>query len=429
MTPLEQLAGTCPVREAGPEDQVDGVPARVVARPGSTEETSALLRACHAQGLAVVVRGHGTKLAWGRPPERLDVILETTAMDALVEHSRGDLIAIAGAGMPLARLAERLAEGGHQLVVDDLVADAAPPVAGAGGAEVRGSTLGGAVATNLCGPRRLWTGSVRDLVIGVRFVRADGTVAKAGGRVVKNVAGYDLAKLLTGSFGTLAVVTEVTVRLHPLPPAQRWVVLDVAEEDLATVLGSAVHSQTVPQALEVHARPGQAPQVAVLLGGTDGGVQARAARLVDVLAPLASRGAPSVSSTDRAPGWWARPLAAAHDERPVLVRATARISGVAELVAAAVAHGMTVTGSAGVGVLHALLPAASAPEDARAALDDLRAVSERLGGSTVVLDAPPEVKAVADSWGEVPGLDLMRRVKDEFDPTRALAPGRFVGGL
>ncbi|WP_289018956.1 FAD-binding oxidoreductase [uncultured Ornithinimicrobium sp.] len=429
MTPLEQLAGTCPVREAGPEDQVDGVPARVVARPGSTEETSALLRACHAQGLAVVVRGHGTKVAWGRPPERLDVILETTAMDALVEHSRGDLIAIAGAGMPLARLAERLAEGGHQLVVDDLVADAAPPVAGAGGAEVRGSTLGGAVATNLCGPRRLWTGSVRDLVIGVRFVRADGTVAKAGGRVVKNVAGYDLAKLLTGSFGTLAVVTEVTVRLHPLPPAQRWVVLDVAEEDLATVLGSAVHSQTVPQALEVHARPGQAPQVAVLLGGTDGGVQARAARLVDVLAPLASRGAPSVSSTDRAPGWWARPLAAAHDERPVLVRATARISGVAELVAAAVAHGMTVTGSAGVGVLHALLPAASAPEDARAALDDLRAVSERLGGSTVVLDAPPEVKAVADSWGEVPGLDLMRRVKDEFDPTRALAPGRFVGGL
>ncbi|HSP59927.1 MAG TPA: FAD-binding oxidoreductase [Ornithinimicrobium sp.] len=425
---LEQLAGTCAVRRAEPEDHVDGVPARVVARPGSTQETADLLRTCHAHGLAVVVRGHGTKLAWGLPPERLDVILETTAMDDLVEHSRGDLIATAGAGMPLERLSRRLAEGGHQLVLDDLVGEVAAVGAGAG-TDGHGSTLGGAVATNLCGPRRMWTGSVRDLVIGVRFVRADGTVAKAGGKVVKNVAGYDLSKLLTGSFGTLAVVTEVTVRLHPLPEAQRWVSLRVPADALATVLGSAVHSQTVPQALEVHARPGADHEVAVLLGGTSGGVQARASRLAEQLAPHASGAGSSVEVSERAPDWWARPAAAGQDARPVLVRTTARISGVAELVAVALAQGMTVTGSGGVGVLHALLPGDHEPERVRAAVDALRATSERLGGSTVVLDAPPGVKRVVDSWGDVPAVDLMRRVKNEFDPTRALAPGRFVKGL
>ncbi|MGC5583947.1 FAD-binding oxidoreductase [Ornithinimicrobium sp. W1665] len=426
----EMLAGTCPLREAGPQDHVDGSPARVVATPGSTQETSALLRACHAGGLAVVVRGHGTKLSWGRPPERLDVLLETTAMDGLVEHSRGDLIATAGAGMPLDRLGRWLAQGGHQLVLDDLVGTAAARTADAPDADGgrTGSTLGGAVATNLCGPRRMWTGSVRDLVIGVRFVRADGTVAKAGGKVVKNVAGYDLSKLLTGSFGTLAVVTEVTVRLHPLPEAQRWVQMVVPPEALASVLGAAVHSQTVPQALEVRAVPGQAPEVAVLLGGTTGGVQARASRLVETLAPLLPQHRAAVRATEQAPGWWAHPVDP-EEGRPVLVRTTSRISGVGELVSSALDQGMTVTGSAGVGVLHALLPGDRAPEEARTSVDALRATSGRLGGSTVVLDAPPAVKADVDSWGPVPGLDLMRRVKNEFDPTRVLAPGRFVGGL
>ena len=168
---------------AGDDDHVDGVPARVVARPATAEQAAELMRACHERGLAVVVRGHGTKLAWGRPPERLDVLLDTTAMDELVEHARGDLIATVGAGMPLARLQEQLAEAGHQVALDDLVA----------GDDAPGSTVGGAVAANVAGPRRMWAGTMRDLVIGVRIVRADGTIAKAGGKVVKNVAGYDLS--------------------------------------------------------------------------------------------------------------------------------------------------------------------------------------------------------------------------------------------
>lgn len=423
-TLTDRLDGVCAVRAATGSDLVDGVSPDVVALPSSTEETSALLRACHDQDLAVVVRGHGSKLAWGRPPERLDVLLDTTGMDRLVEHARGDLIATAGAGMPLARLQEQLAEGGHQLAVDDLLAGGSGP----------GSTLGGAVATNLAGPRRMWAGAMRDLVIGVRLVRADGTVAKAGGKVVKNVAGYDLSKLLCGSYGTLAVVTEVTVRLHPLPAASHHVTARVPLGRLAEVLATVRGSQLVPRALEVHAEPGSEPAVGVLVSGTTEGTAARAEILGGMLGNADVR--------DAAPSWWGRlPDAAGGAEgdhahlsrRRVLVRTTARLSGIPELVEAATGVGATVTGSAGAGVLYAALPVAAGdqqdPGDLRASVERLRARSVALGGSTVVLDAPAAVKAALDSWGHVPGLELMRRVKDEFDPGRSLAPGRFVGGL
>ena len=418
MTLLETLSPTCEVAEAGPEDTVDGVVPSLVARPRSTEETSALMRACHEAGAAVVVRGHGTKLAWGRPPERLDVVLDTTGLDELVEHSRGDLIAIAGAGMPLARLQERLAEGGHQLVADDLVSDAG------------GSTLGGAVATNLSGPRRMWTGALRDLVIGVRLVRADGTVAKAGGRVVKNVAGYDLSKLLTGSYGTLAVITEVTVRLHPLPEADRWVGTSVEPDRLAAVLEEVVHSQEVPHAVEVRTRPGVPPAVVTLLSGTEAGVNARADALRGRLATLGCE----AQVHDVAPPWWGALLhpgqrggtEPAVGSRPVLVKVTARLSGISGLLAEVTRLEGTANGSAGAGVLYV-----SVPPDERAGdkVEALRATATGLGGSAVVLDAPPDLKTTLDTWGPVPAIDLMRRVKTEFDPPRVLAPGRFVGGL
>ncbi|MFK5646295.1 FAD-binding oxidoreductase [Ornithinimicrobium sp. LYQ121] len=413
MTTTDLLADVCELAEPAASDSVDGIAPRVVARPASTQETSALLRACHEQDLAVVVRGHGSKLAWGRPPERLDVLLDTTRMDELVEHSRGDLVATAGAGMPLARLQERLGQGRHQLVVDDLV-----------GGTLGGSTLGGAVATNLAGPRRMWVGSTSDVVIGVRFVRADGTVAKAGGKVVKNVAGYDLSKLLTGSFGTLAVLTEVTVRLHPVPQASLWVGLTTPADHLADVVAGLVSSQLVPHAVEVHVVPDQDPVVVALVTGTPDGAAARAEALAAGLGEQAW-------VADEAPSWWGRlpTTGEAEEPRPLLLRATARLSGIPQLVGELSRHGASLTGSAGAGVLHASLPGTTAPEAAAAAVEAVRRTSTALGGSTVVLDAAPGTKRTLDSWGPVPALDLMRRVKAEFDPGRILAPGRFVGGL
>ncbi|MFX0537640.1 FAD-binding oxidoreductase [Ornithinimicrobium sp. Y1847] len=426
-SPFDLLAGTCALRDPEGADHVDGVPARVIASPRDVGEVSALLRACSAHNLAVVVRGRGSKLTWGHPPERVDVLLETTALDQLVEHSRGDLIATAGSGMPLARFQEHLADGGHQVVVDDLAHDTAAPTSTPA---TRGSTLGGAMATNVAGPRRLWTGALRDLIIGVRFVRADGTLAKAGGKVVKNVAGYDLAKLLTGSYGTLAVITEVTVRLHPLPAASAWVGTSVEPGRLDRVLATVIGSQLVPTAVELRVRPGVPAAVVTMLSGTTEGVQARATALQQVLTDLGC----DARVHDAPPPWWASLLhpgqrggqAPPDETRPVLVRATARLSGVGALARQIERVGGTAVGSAGVGVLHTTLPADDA---APAAVSSLRELTGSLGGSCVVLDAPPELRPRLDTWGPVPGLDLMRRVKAEFDPGRILAPGRFVGGI
>lgn len=405
MALLEQLAALCEVRPAGADDAVDGVDPRVVARPGSTAQTSSLLRACHEGDLAVVVRGAGSKLTWGSPPTRVDVVVETRAMARLVEHAHGDLIATAQAGMPLADLNAALACADQQLLVDDAAG---------------GGTVGGMLAANASGARRMIPGALRDLLIGVTMVRADGTVAKSGGKVVKNVAGYDLGKLLVGSFGTLGVITEATFRLHPVPPATRWVEAPVPPERLADTLAALVHSQLVPGALEVDRVAGAATTtVAVMVTGTEGGVQSRAAALYEML--------PDAHLGDD-PGWTTRyPWRADDaDAQRLALKMTTRLSGVATLVEQAAHAGVHVRGSAGVGVLYGALPAT---DDASTTVARLRDTCTALGGSLVVLDAPASTKASLDVWGPVHGLDLMRRVKHEFDPTGVLSPGRFVGGI
>jgi glycolate oxidase FAD binding subunit len=280
-----------------------------------------------------------------------------------------------------------------------------------------GASIGGTLATATSGPGRLATGTVRDLLIGVTVVRADGVVAKAGGRVVKNVAGYDLGKLLIGSFGTLAVVTEALFRLHPLPEVQRWVTLPVDDPDRVHDLTQAVvHGQTVPGALELDWPTGGPGTLTVLFGGTGAGVEARAGTARSVL------GADATVSGEPPAGWAAYPWRPGETGHKL----TGMLSGLRDVVATAREVGASLRGSAGTGVLYAVL---GRPDDVPVALDRLRAVCTRHRGSAVVVDAPPEVKQAVDVWGPVPALDLMHRVKDQFDPEHRLAPGRFVGGI
>jgi glycolate oxidase FAD binding subunit len=198
---LGELGKACDdhVRTADDADLVGGVPARFVAAPASTEQTSDVLRVAADHGMCVVVRGHGTKLHWGGTPRAVDLIVDTARLAGVVDHAAGDLVVVARAGTSLSDLQAAVGAADQELAYDDPLA----------------STVGGALATAPSGPRRLLRGTLRDLLIGVTFVRADGVVAKAGGRVVKNVAGYDFGKLLTGSYGTLAVVTEAVFRLLP----------------------------------------------------------------------------------------------------------------------------------------------------------------------------------------------------------------------
>nr|MDP9466981.1 FAD-binding oxidoreductase [Actinomycetota bacterium] len=205
-------------RPGGPDDAVGGVVPGEVARPTSVEEAAEVLRAAHGDGLSVVPVGGGTKTSWAAPPASCDLLLDTTGLDRIVEHVAGDLIVVAEAGVRLADLQSSLSEHGQLLGLD-------PPE--------QGATLGGVVSANASGPRRLAYGTVRDLLIGITVVLADGTVAKAGGKVVKNVAGYDLGKLYTGAHGSLGVVVSTTWRLHPLPPARRVLVVELADSGQA----------------------------------------------------------------------------------------------------------------------------------------------------------------------------------------------------
>jgi glycolate oxidase FAD binding subunit len=387
--------------EAGDGDAVDGVPARFVAAPGSTDEAAAVLRVAAAEDLAVVARGAGTKLGWGTPPRRLDLIVDTGRLDRVVEHAAGDLVVIAQAGVTLAALGDQLAADRQRLAVDEVVP---------------GTTIGGMLGTGLTGPRRLQAGGVRDLVLGVTIVRADGVVAKAGGKVVKNVAGYDVAKLITGAYGTLGLVTEAAFRLHPVAPAGTYVSVELPDAAAAdAAVQRVLHAQFVPSAVELdRPEPGGPVTLALPIEGTQAGLAGRTAQAIETLGEGATEG-------DR-PGWWG-----ALPAGEVLVKATAELAGIGRLLAGVEKAGSApaVRGSAAVGAYHVGLPA----DGAAGFVTALREAAPGWAGSVVVLAAPAAVRSEVDSWGPVPGLDLMRRVKDRFDPGALLAPGRFVGGI
>jgi glycolate oxidase FAD binding subunit len=325
------------------------------------------------------VRGAGTKLDWGPPPRALDLIIDTRRLAGVVEHAAGDLITVVRAGTRLDDL-----DLGDQLLALDGPA---------------GATIGGTVAAGTSGPRRLHYGTARDLLIGITVVRPDGKVAKSGGKVVKNVAGYDLGKLYTGSYGTLGLITQCAFRLHPRPPAALYVRAQTPATEVAQVRAARV----APAAVEVDARSGE---LAVLLEGTPDGVRGRAALVAKLLGG---------EITETPPVWWG---VDPWGPGGIGMKLSVPLSGVAELVTGDAA----VRGSAGTGVLYA------AAEDITE-VERLRAACVRLGGHAVVLTAPPHVRGTLDMWGPVAGLSLMRRVKDQFDPEHRFAPGRFVGGI
>jgi len=402
-TAHDALSSACEdVREGRPDDAVDGVPVGLVARPGTTEQVAEVMKAAAAHRLTVVPRGRGTKMTWGLPPASADVLVDLSTMDRVLDHAAGDLIVEAQAGTPLADLQAVVGQAGQRLVIDETVP---------------GASVGGALASNAAGPQRMLVGTARDLLIGITVVRADGVVAKAGGRVVKNVAGYDLGKLMIGSLGTLAVVTEALFRLHPVPEVRRWVSVRVADPQRAHDLAQAVvHGQTVPGALEVD-WPADGPgTLTVQYGGKPDGVEDRVGTARSLLGGDAS------VSEDEPDGWSSYPWRAGETG----LKLTFVLSGLRDVLAVTRDVGAAVRGSAGTGVVYAAL---DRPDDVPAALDRLRSVCARHQGSAVVVDAPAEVKRAVDVWGPVPALDLMRRVKDQFDPEHRLAPGRFVGGI
>ncbi|MDQ3861886.1 MAG: FAD-binding oxidoreductase, partial [Actinomycetota bacterium] len=258
---LKEIVGEEHAREATSEDTIDGVSPSFVAEPGSVEEVSELIRLASREGLSVAPRGGGTKMHLGNPPRELDLVLSTARINEVIEHVPGDQVVRVQGGTKLEDLQSQLVGEEQMLGID-------PPEEGA--------TVGGIVASNASGPRRLRYGTMRDLIIGIEVVLSDGTVAKAGGKVVKNVAGYDLSKLFTGSLGTLGLIATCNFRLHPRPEAARTVAVELSDTVSAGEAAQAiVHAQLVPSALELHWGD-ETRLITVLIEGITPAVEAQA---------------------------------------------------------------------------------------------------------------------------------------------------------
>ena len=370
------------------------------------------MRVAAEHELAVVVRGAGSRLGWGVPPARCDLVIDMSRMTEVVEHSAGDLVARIQAGARMGDVAAVLARDGQEIALD--VPDEA--------------TIGGVVATGLAGPRRLRYGTPRDLLIGITIVRADGTVARSGGKVVKNVAGYDLGKLLAGSAGTLALITEATFRLHPLPAAKAYVTAEYVATGVACdAVAAAANSPLVASAVELsRPEPGGPIRIGVLIEGSADGVAARAMRMAGLLGPAETSLAP--------PPWW---RGAPEAEGGTLVRVSFWVSALPKVLDAIDGGGARrgrLPGGQRLGRRGRALPPTrrrrvpGASDIARF----VRALRSGLAGGrggVVVLAAPGPVReAIAPGGGmagSVPALALMRAVKDQFDPGHRMAPGRF----
>jgi glycolate oxidase FAD binding subunit len=384
----------------------DGIP---VLSPANTDEVGAVLSTANAKSLAIEPSGGGTKLTWGsRVMPRLQ--LSTARLTGIREHVWQDMTATVGAGTTWSAMQRELARHNQRVALDPVFADRA--------------TIGGVVATNDSGVLRRRYGSLRDLVLGMTIVLADGTIARSGGKVVKNVAGYDLPKLLTGSFGTLGVITEVTFRLHPLPA--RTLSL-TARSSSVTQLADLMHTITAaPLSLEAMQLRNEDASFAldIQLASEPDALRNHEQQLRAVAKDCTL--SPAEDTV-----WSARERLFAEPDATVLKIATLPSKLAAIVGAAAVLntqpklHAYCVAEPSGM----ATVAFSASAEDLATLTNDLRSRLRAHGGSAVLLRRGLLPHAI-NSWGDAPpAIELMRAIKREFDPACILNPGRFAGGI
>ncbi len=386
-----------------------------VVEPADAADVARVLSACNKSGLTVIARGGGTKISWGNPPRKADVILSTARLNQVLEHASGDMTATVQAGCTVADLQARLAQNGQRLAIDVLCPSRA--------------TIGGILATNDSGPLRHAYGSLRDCLIGITVVLADGTIARSGGKVVKNVAGYDLPKLFIGSMGTLGVIVEATFRLYPLARVTRT--LSFAEPTtggLRKMLEAVADCSALTSAIQINATANAPARMSLLI---EAHAQAIADKDKQICAALAGCGAEEIDSED---GVWTESEAIFELPDSCVCKYATLPSHLPDffdqlrvVASKRGVHWRAISQAFGIGLLQL-----SSTEPARVvdAVTDLRTQLSPIGGSLILLTAPISVKSAIDVWGD-PGdsLPLMKRIKEQFDPKNTLSPGRFVGGI
>ncbi|MEM9907041.1 MAG: FAD-binding oxidoreductase [Cyanobacteria bacterium P01_D01_bin.44] len=389
--------------------------------PQSEAELSAVVKVCAQNHWRMLSCGKGSKLGWGKPAKHIDVVVSTARLNRIINHWVEDFTVRVEAGVGFADLQQQLVQHRQFLALDPLYAPAA--------------TLGGIVATADTGSLRQRYGSVRDMLIGVQFVRHDGEIVKAGGRVVKNVAGYDLMKLMTGAYGTLGILTQLTLRLFPQPEYSQTVAVTGSADAIRKVALEARLSGLTPVALDILAgisppSPFPLPLSPCILIAQFQGISAGAQEQIDRLRTLAKTAGAQIQTVEETL-WPAISNAfVTHSDSSVLCK-----------VGMLPTHGIDFLQSA-----EAILPAGwlarlhnangvgllrfEASEETADLIGKLRADCETHQGYLTLLQAPSDVKQQIDIWGySGNALGLMQKLKANFDPQNLFNPGRFVGDI
>lgn len=413
---------------------IDGVLPRLVITPNTKEEAAQAVALANRHGLALLARGGGSRIDLGGIPGRVDILLETRNLKRLIEHEAPDLTCQVEAGITLAALQEQLGTKGQRVALD-------PP-------DAEQATLGGILASNASGPKRFRYGTARDSVIGLRVVQASGEIARSGGNVVKNVAGYDLNKLYIGSLGTLGIIVEANLKLQPLPAGERTLLLTFpdaghAMQAVTALLGSLL----TPSAIEL-IDAGAAGDMSDFFGlnlPTEGytlaidfeGSATAITRQIDETHTLARQAGALISDDLEGAAqhrfWQA---VREHTRGTVTCKVALLVSHIASyletLSGVCRAHRLeaAVVGHAGNGILYIELRPGDATPRLVEAITELRRQAQEARGSLVIERCPIELKRSIDVWGE-PGSDfyLMRRLKQQFDPKGVFVQGRFLGGV
>lgn len=393
----------------------DTIPTCIVY-PNTQEELAQVIASAQQNRWRVLPCGSGTKLDWGGQAKGVDVIISTERLNRVIEHAVGDLTLTVEAGAKFSDLQGILAKEGQFIALDP--------------AYPQSATIGGIIATADAGSLRQRYGGVRDMLLGISFVRYDGQIAKAGGRVVKNVAGYDLMKLFTGSFGTLGMIAQATFRLYPLPEASQTVVLTGTADAIAQASKTILASALTPTAIDLLSTQlvtrldlGKGMGFITRFQSVTESVKEQSIRLLQVGEKLGLQGS-SYSENEEANLW--QRLQQSIWESDIEPEITCKI-GV--LPTAAVAT-LTQLDSQGIGLIHAGSGLGILRLNKAETILKMRSFCESHSGFLTVLSAPLSVKKELDVWGySGNALDLMRRIKQQFDPENIFSPHRFVGGI
>jgi glycolate dehydrogenase FAD-binding subunit len=424
---FRSLLGSDCVHSPAPSDAVPGVEPQLILEPATEQQLADALRLSNESNFAVIPRSGGTKLGWGNPPARADIILSTTRLNRVLEHAWADLTVTVEAGCTIQTLQDTLAQHGQRLALDPLWPEKA--------------TIGGILSTNDSGALRLRFGALRDLIIGVTIALPDGTLARSGGKVVKNVAGYDLPKLVTGALGTLGVITRAVFRLHPRPRNTRSFSISVGTSDQAQKLVLAIQdSKLAHTALQSHFCAETPPSIDILFEGTEAGLDAQSTHL-RALCRSAQISEASPNTWNARQELWSLSNSSANavaqgTSPEAFSFAIAKISILPTDLARAIELLRRAADSSGVrwrSLMYAIglggLRFEGSSDNLHRALTSLRANLEKMGGSLVLLHRPAGLPTF-DTWG-TPGdsLPLMKAVKHRLDPSNTLNPGRFLGGI